>query len=72
MRKPSNDAEDNTKDWAYKFPTIKECGFEGKLPPILDFNILARIKRDCDDIYRVQKEVDDILAKINELPKVTD
>jgi len=72
MRKPSDDAEDNTKDWAYKFPTIKECGFEGKLPPILDFNILARIKRDCDDIYRVQKEVDDILAKINELPKVTD
>ena len=72
MRKPSDDAEDNTKDWAYKFPTIKECGFEGKLPPVLDFNILARIKRDCDDIYRVQEEVEDILAKINKLPKVTD
>ncbi len=72
MRKPSTDKEDNTKDWAYKFPTIKECGFEGKLPPILDFNILARIKRDCDDIYRVEKEVEDILADINKLPKVTD
>lgn len=72
MRKPSKDREDNTTDWAYKFPTIEECGFKDKLPPILDFNILARIKRDCDDIYHVEKDVESILAEINNLPKITD
>ena len=51
---------------------LEECGFKDKLPPILDFNILARIKRDCDDIYYVEKEVESILTEINQLPKVTD
>lgn len=72
MRRPSKDAEDNTKDWAYKFPTIEECGFAGKVPPILDFNILARIKRDCDDLYYVEHHTDEILAEINDKPKVTE
>jgi len=71
-RKPSKDAEDNTSDWAYKFPTIQECGFEGKVPPILDFNILARIKRDCDELYYVEHHTEEILADINKKPKVTD
>ena len=72
MRRPSADKEDNTKDWAYKFPTIEECGFAGKVPPILDFNILARIKRSCDDLYYVEHHTEQILAEINEKPKVTE
>lgn len=71
-RRPSKDVQDNTKDWAYKFPTIEECGFKDKLPPILDFNILARIKRDCDDLYYVENHAQEILDNINKLPKVTD
>ena len=71
-RRPSTDKEDNTKDWAYKYPTIEECGFEGKLPPILDFNILARIKRNCDDLYYVEHHTSEILAEINEKRKVTE
>ena len=39
---------------------------------ILDFNILARIKRDCDDLYYVEHNTEQILAEINEKPKVTD
>ena len=72
MRRPSTDKEDNTKDWAYKYPTIEECGFEGKLPPILDFNILARIKRNCDDLYYVEHHTEEILSEINSKPKVTE
>lgn len=71
-RRPSASREDNTKDWAYKYPTIKECGLEGKIPPVLDFNILARIKRNCDDLYYVENHAQDILDGINQLPKVTD
>lgn len=71
-RRPSASREDNTKDWAYKYPTIKECGLEGKIPPVLDFNILARIKRNCDDLYYVENHAQDILDGINKLPKVTD
>ncbi|MBR5304712.1 MAG: hypothetical protein IKU37_07800 [Candidatus Gastranaerophilales bacterium] len=72
VRRPSENKEDDVRDWAYKYPTIKECGFEGKLPPILDFNILARIKRDCDDLYYVEHHAGEILAEINEKPKVTE
>lgn len=71
-RRPSADVEDNTSDWAYKYPTIKECGLEGKIPPILDFNILARIKRDCDDLYYVKNHIEPILENINNLPKVAE
>ena len=71
MRRPSIDPKDDIKDWSYKYPTIKECGFEGKIPPILDFNILARIKRDCDDLYYVKNHTEEILNEVNQLPKVT-
>lgn len=70
LRKPSNSPEDNIKDWAYKYPTLKECGFEDKLPPIMDFNILARIKRDCDDLYYVENHTQEILDGINSLPNI--
>ena len=31
-----------------QFPSIQELGFEGKVPPELDFNILKQIKESCD------------------------
>lgn len=71
-RKPSNDIQDDTSDWAYKYPTIKECGLEGKIPPMLDFNILARVKRDCDDLYYVKNHINEILSDINATPSVLD
>ena len=71
LRKPSNNARDNIKDWAYKYPTIKECGLEDKIPAILDFNILARMKRDCDDLYLLEYGSRGILEPINQLPSVT-
>lgn len=71
-RRPSCDKEDDTKDWAYKYPTIEECGLKGEIPPMLDFNILARIKRDCDDLYYIENHLDEILGRVNSLPKVTD
>jgi hypothetical protein len=54
-------AQDDVTNWAYRYPTIKECGFEGVIPVELDFNNLARIKRDCDDIYKVANNAQDIL-----------
>ena len=69
-RRPSQKPMDDTTNWAYKYPTIRECGLEGKIPPILDFNILARIKRNCDDIYFVENKTQSILANINELPQI--
>lgn len=67
-RKPSNDITNDKTNWAYKYPTIKECGLEGRIPPILDFNILARIKRDCDDLYKVKNHAQEILdGKENEI-----
>lgn len=71
-RQPSNDVQDDTSDWSYKYPTIQECGLEGKIPPMLDFNILARVKRDCDDLYYVKNHINPILEGINKLPKVTE
>ena len=71
-RQPSEDTADNVSSWEYKYPTIEECGLKGEIPPILDFNILVRIKRDCDDLYYVENHIDEILAKVNSLPKVTD
>ena len=32
-----------------KFPTIKELGFEGRVPKELDFNKLFRLKNQCDE-----------------------
>lgn len=64
-RLPSGEAEDDTTNWAYRYPTIKDCGFEGKIPPILDFNILARIKRDCDDLHNVEVNSEKIMSNIN-------
>ena len=61
-RKPTEDAENDVTNWAYRYPTIKECGLEGDVPPELDFNILARLKRDCDDIYKVKNNAEEILG----------
>ena len=69
-RRPSQKPMDDTTNWAYKYPTIKECGLEGKIPPVLDFNILARIKRDCDDIYKVENTAQQIIAEINQMPNI--
>ena len=65
-RLPSDNIQDDTKSLAYRYPTIKDCGFEGQIPPILDFNILARIKRDCDDLYNVETNSKSIVDKINQ------
>ena len=65
-RLPSDDIKDDTTSWAYRYPTIKDCGFEGQIPPILDFNILARIKRDCDDLHNVEINSRSIVDKINQ------
>ena len=64
MRRPQgNNASDDTKDWSYTYPTIEECGLKDDIPPILDFNNLARLKRDCEDLLYVynnpQKVLDD-------------
>lgn len=64
-RRPSDEEADDSTNWAYKYPTIKECGLEGKIPPVLDFNILARIKRDCDDLYYVENNMREILDNLN-------
>ncbi len=38
------------------FPSISELGFDGKVPPELDFNVLKKIKDECDIEYnRLQK-----------------
>ena len=60
-RKPTEGDENDVTSWAYKYPTIKECGLEGEVPAELDFNILARLKRDCDDIYKVKNNAAKIL-----------
>ena len=68
-RIPSDDIFSDKKNWAYRYPTIEECGLKGKIPPILDFNILARIKRDCDDLYKIENNSQAILDSIkNEHP----
>lgn len=40
---------------SYRFPTIAELGFEGKVPPQLDFNRLKIKKRDCDADLAIQE-----------------
>ena len=44
-KKPSS-AEEKKKDDT--FPTIEECGLEGKIPKGLDFNVLNEITKCCD------------------------
>ena len=56
---------DDVNSWDYKYPSLKDCGLEGKLPAILDFNILARIKRSCDDLYRVEHKTEELLQKMD-------
>lgn len=61
-RRPhGNSVTDDTKNWAYSYPTIEECGLKGEIPPILDFNNLARLKRDCDDLMYVYNNPQQIL-----------
>ncbi|MBR6298549.1 MAG: hypothetical protein IKR34_04830 [Candidatus Gastranaerophilales bacterium] len=61
-RKPTEDAENDVTNWAYRYPTIEECGLGGLVPDGLDFNILARLKRDLDDVYKVKRNVTKILT----------
>ena len=61
-RRPHDgDVKDDITDWAYAYPTIEECGLKDKIPPILDFNNLARLKRDCDDLMYVYNNAQQIL-----------
>ena len=41
-----------------KFPSIKELGFEGKVPQELDYNNLRIIKDSCDISIKRQRELD--------------
>ena len=62
IRKPDkDDATSDITSWGYTYPTIEECGLKGKIPPILDFNNLARIKRDCDDLMFVYSNAQKLL-----------
>ncbi len=38
------------------FPTLAELGFDTKLPPELDFNLLRKIKSDCDKKLKAMEE----------------
>lgn len=39
------------------FPTISDLGFEGKVPPELDFNVLRKLKHSCDkELLRIEDE----------------
>ncbi len=51
---------------AGNFPSIKQLGFEGKVPPELDFNILRKLKRSCDMQIEVMKN-EEKLNKNNSL-----
>ena len=45
-----------------RFPSIQELGFEGKVPPELDFNILKQIKLPCDkkkELMRQKQKLDE-------------
>ncbi len=39
-----------------QFPSLEKLGFQDKIPPELDFNNLARIKKECDIDYAFQNE----------------
>ena len=65
-RRPTNKMRDNVADWGYVYPTLKDCGFEKELPSVLDFNVLARIYRDCDDLYKVEHKTDEVLREMTE------
>lgn len=45
----------NTNDKNYTFPTIQECKMEGKIPEGLDFNVLNRVKTNCDRLYEISQ-----------------
>lgn len=64
IRVPSNKMRDNVANWGYVYPTIEVCGFKDVLPPILDFNVLARIHRDCDDLYKVEHKTEKVLEEM--------
>jgi len=51
QRKKNSTACRRNSKAPYRFPTIEECALKGKLPPQLDFNVLAKIKEGCDLIY---------------------
>ena len=38
-------------------PTIEQCGMIGKIPPELDFNRLAVIKKRSDELYEITKNM---------------
>ncbi len=63
-RRPTNNMRDNVADWGYVYPTLKDCGYEKELPSVLDFNVLARIYRDCEDLYKVEHKTDEVLEEM--------
>lgn len=48
----------NKKQDKKDFPSIKQLGFTGKVPEELDFNNLARIKRECDAVKKLNYTAD--------------
>ncbi len=45
-----------------QFPSIRDLGFEGKVPPELDFNELRKLKQSCDrkiELMNKKKEIED-------------
>ncbi len=49
------------------FPSIKALGFEGKIPPELDFNKLRELKLECDNDPEAKKREQLEKQKINDM-----
>ncbi len=47
------------------FPSIKDMGFEGKIPPELDFNYLKQFKDICDDKIKLNEKEQKLKEKYN-------
>jgi len=50
-REPIHTPSDKKQEANYKLPTIADCNMEGLIPPQFDFNMLAKIKKNSDDLY---------------------
>ncbi len=45
------------------FPSLKEMGFEGKIPPELDFNNLKKFKDKCDEAIKLREKNENLKEK---------
>lgn len=50
------DYKDKRVRYQNNLPTIAQCSMQGKVPPQLDFNVLARIKKLSDELYDLTSE----------------